>query len=112
VYLASRGDKVGTTQPRGHLHALNPAAGRMSNGTWKPALILKWIMVADDNNPFPYSPLLTPSGTLVVASSNNKIYAVNNTTGAQNFRASATGNIQAQPTLGADGSLYFATDAG
>jgi serine protease AprX len=116
IYLASRGETVQnasrTIRPRGHLHALNPAAGRMSNGTWKPTLMWKWTVVADENNPFPYSPLLRTDGALVVASSNNKVYAVNGTSGARIFRAGTTGVIQTQPALGADGSLYVATDAG
>jgi serine protease AprX len=116
VYLVSRGEKVqtstGTIQPRGHLHALNPAAGRMSNGTWKPSLMWKWTLLADDNTPFPYSPLLSASGVLVVASSSNKVYAVNATSGTRIFRASTVGNIQAQLALGTDGSVYVATDNG
>jgi outer membrane protein assembly factor BamB len=116
VYLASRGETVqtskATTRPRGHVHALNPAAGRKADGTWNPALMWKWTLLADDDNPFPYSPLLSASGALVAASSNNLVYAVNATSGAQIYRVAITGNIQAPPTIGADGSLYVATASG
>lgn len=58
------------------------------------------------------SPVIGPDGVVYVGSSDRYFYALNNLTGAVEWKLYADGPIQSSAAIDSDGQLYFATDAG
>ena len=58
------------------------------------------------------SPVIGPDGVVYVGSSDRYFYALNNLTGAVEWKMYTDGPIQSSAAIDSDGQLYFATDAG
>ena len=92
-------DTIYAISDKGYLFAIHPTGS------------LIWTFVASSGYPFKYSPLVSQSGMVYIASEDNRVYVVS-PSGLKKYEFITNSKIKARPALALNGDLYVPAENG